>query len=217
MKYFYIGKNISMDFFRAFDKLYMLKKNGYYMFILQSANGNLNILNGGAIKRLEYKSVLYYYEHMDKVISYIKTPLDNFSNYQKQISEEIKAIGGSGNIHGAIIDIDFFNHLYINPVDLTVTAYWASDIINKVVFDDTPTLLQSNCPEIYANYLKQIESKSETAIVINKSSIVNPPQFYLDTDIYRASREIKKMQKLSSNILSIWIEPETKKLSDNND
>ena len=154
---------------------------------------------------------------MDKVISYIKTPLDNFSNYQKQISEEIKAIGGSGNIHGAIIDIDFFNHLYINPVDLTVTAYWASDIINKVVFDDTPTLLQSNCPEIYANYLKQIESKSETAIVINKSSIVNPPQFYLDTDIYRASREIKKMQKLSSNILSIWIEPETKKLSDNND
>lgn len=214
---FFIGKNINMDFFRAFDKLYMLKKNGYYMFILQSANGNLNILNGGAIKRLSYNAVWYYYENMDKVISYIKTPLDYFSNYQKQIADEIKAIGGSGNIHGAIIDIDFFNHIYVNPVDLTVTAYWASAIINKVIFDDTPALLQSNLPDIYANYLKQIESKSETALVLNKSSIVKPPQFYLDTDIYRASREIKKMQKLSSNILSIWIEPERKKLSDNND
>lgn len=30
------------------------------------------------------------------------------------------------------------------------------------------------------------------------------PQIYLDTDIYKASKEIKKMQKLSSNILSFW-------------
>ena len=209
---FYIGKNINMDFFRDFDKLYMLKKNGYYLFILQSANGNLNILNGGAIKRLANNTVHYYYENMDRVISYIKTPLDNFSDYQKQISDEIKAIGGSGNIHGAIIDIDFFNHIYVNPIDLSVTAYWASDIVNKIIFEDTPTLLKCKCPQLYANYLKQIESKSKTALVLNKSSIVRPPQFYLDTDIYRASREIKKMQKLSSNILSLWVEPENKKI-----
>lgn len=214
---FYRGKNMTMTFNRDFKNLYMLKKNGFYMFILQYSNGNLSILNGGAVKRLAHKAVYYYYEYMDKVISYIKTPLDNFSNYQKQIADEIKAIGGSGNIHGAIIDIDFFNHIYVNPVDLNVTAYWASDIINKVVFDDTPALLKSNCPDIYANYLKQIESNSDAALILNNSSIVRPPQFYLDTDIYRASREIKKMQKLSSNILSIWIEPERKKLSDNND
>ena len=35
---------------------------------------------------------------------------------------------------------------------------------------------------------------------------------YLDTDIYKTSREIKKMQKLSSNILSIWCEPIQKKI-----
>lgn len=32
------------------------------------------------------------------------------------------------------------------------------------------------------------------------------PQTYLDTDIYKASGEIKKMQKLSSNILTTWYE-----------
>ena len=30
------------------------------------------------------------------------------------------------------------------------------------------------------------------------------PQSYLDTDIYKVSREIKKMQKISSNILTAW-------------
>ncbi len=154
---------------------------------------------------------------MDNVISYIKTPLDNFSNYQKQIATEIKAIGGSGNIHGAIIDIDFYNHIYVNPIDLTVTAYWASDIINKVIFDDTPTLLKSNCPILYSNYLKQIENKSETAIILTNSTLIKAPQYYLDTDIYKASMEIKKMQKLSSNILSIWIEPDRKRLKDKKD
>ncbi len=213
---FYIGKNIYMDFFRKFDKLYMLKKNGYYMFILESAKGNLNIMNGGALKLLEKKPLSYYYENMDKVISYVKTPLDTFSNYQKQIADEIKSIGGSGNIHGAIIDIDFFNHIYVNPIDLTITAYWASDIINKVIFTDTPALLQSNCPELYCNYLKQIESKSETALVLTKSNTNKLPQLYLDTDIYRASREIKKMQRLNSNILSIWIELQTKELGNKN-
>ncbi len=215
---FYRGKNIIMEFNRNFEKLYMLKKNGYYMFILQSANGNLNILNGGAIKGLALKDVKYYFENMDKIISYVKTPLDNFSSYQKQIADEIKAIGGSGNIHGAIIDIDFFNHIYVNPSDLKITAYWASDIINKVIYADTPTLLQNNCPNLYLNYLKQLKNKSDTAIVALKgSSIVKAQQFYLDTDIYRASGEIKKMQRLSSKILSIWIEPETKKLNSNND
>ena len=30
------------------------------------------------------------------------------------------------------------------------------------------------------------------------------PQNYFDTDIYKASKELKKMQKLSSNILTTW-------------
>ena len=212
---FYRGKNIIMSFNRTFEKLYMLKKNGYYMFILQSANGNLNILNGGSIKGLVHKNVSYYFENMDEIISYIKTPLDDFSSYQKQIADEIKAIGGSGNIHGAIIDIDLFNHIYVNPIDLKITAYWASDIINKKIYADTPTLLQNNCPNLYLNYLKQLENKSVTTIAsLKSSSIVKVQQFYLDTDIYRASGEIKKMQRLNSNILSIWIEPDHKQLND---
>ena len=40
------------------------------------------------------------------------------------------------------------------------------------------------------------------------------PQEYLETDIYKASREIKKMQKLNSNVLTTWydIVPERNEL-----
>ena len=39
-------------------------------------------------------------------------------------------------------------------------------------------------------------------------------QEYLETDIYKASREIKKMQKLNSNVLTTWydIVPERNEL-----
>lgn len=208
------GKNIGITFNREFYKLFMLKKSGYYMFVVQNPSGGLLILNGGALKRLEHKDIHYYYDKMDEVIVYIKSPLDKFTECQKKISEAIKAIGGSGTIHGAIVDIDFLNHIYVNPLDFTITPYFATDIINKKIFPDTPTLLQNNCPVLYTNYLKQIEGKSSFALALLKKEKgrTSVPQLYLDTDIYHASREIKKMQKLCSNILSTWIEPPIKKL-----
>ena len=47
-----------------------------------------------------------------------------------------------------------------------------------------------------------------------KNEIALLPQEYLETDIYKASREIKKMQKLNSNVLTTWydIVPEKNKL-----
>lgn len=209
---FYQGKNIGLTFNREFHKLFMLKKKGYYMFILQYPSGKLTILNGGALKSLEQRDINYYFDRMDEVIAYIKSPLDKFTEYQKQIAVMIKAIGGSGTIHGSIVDINFLNHIYVNPLDFTITPYFAMDIINKKIFPDMPTLLQNNCPDLYKNYLKQIEGNATFAMAIQGKAIVSAPQLYLDTDIYCASREIKKMQKLSSNILSIWIEPPTKKL-----
>ena len=40
----------------------------------------------------------------------------------------------------------------------------------------------------------------------SKKEVTILPQSYLETDIYKASREVKKMQRLSSNILCTWPE-----------
>ena len=204
---FYRGKNISMTFQRKVNVLYMLKKNGYYCFIHKSRGGSFTILNGGAMKKLEIQDVQYYYDNMDTMISTIKTPLDKFTLFQKQIADMVKQIGGIGTIHGSIIDIDFYNHIYVNPFDLSITGYWASDIINKTVYPSIPALLEKNCPAIFGEYVKLLKGDSKNPLALKQqTNIAVLPQTYLDTDIYKASREIKKMQKLSSNILTSWYE-----------
>lgn len=202
------GKNILMSFQREVNVLYMLKKNGYYCFIHESKGGNLTILNGGAMKSLwGGQGVQYYYDNMDAMISMIKEPLDKFTAFQKHIADTIKRIGGSGTIHGCIVDIDFNNHIYVNPTDSSVTGYWAENIVNKIVYPSVPALLEKNCPEIFDKYVKSFEGNSENPFALwQQTDIAVSPYKYLDTDIYKASREIKKMQKLNSNILSSWYE-----------
>ena len=203
---FFRGKNIPMTFNRNVNILYMLKKNGYYCFIHKTKTGSLSLLNGGALKKLDTKDVNYYYDNMDSMIASIETPLEKYTAYQKSIANEIRKIGGSGRIHGCIIDIDFYNHVYVNPVDMTVRSYWASDIINKLVYPTVPALLKAECPELYANYLKLIKGEKSNHLAMKqaKNEVALLPQEYLETDIYKASREIKKMQKLNSNVLTTW-------------
>lgn len=204
---FYRGKNILMTFQREVNVLYMLKKNGYYCFIHKAKSGSLTILNGGAKKKLEIQDVQYYYDNMDDMISTIKAPIDKFTSFQNYIADMIKSIGGVGRIHGSIIDIDFYNHIYVNPVDLSMTGYWASDIINKIVYPSIPALLEEKCPEIFEEYVKLLKCNDKNPLAPKRQTdVAKLPQVYLDTDIYKASREIKKMQKLHSNILSSWYE-----------
>lgn len=150
------------------------------------------------------------------MIASIEAPLRKYTAYQESVADEIRKIGGYGRIHGCIIDIDYWNHVYVNPVDMTVRSYWAFDMINKLVYPTVSALLKAECPELYANYLKLIEGGKTSPLAVEqiKNEVALLPQEYLETDIYKASREIKKMQKLNSNILTTWydIVPERNKL-----
>ena len=204
---FYRGKNIRINFNREVNILYMLKKNGYYCFIHKSVGRSFTILNGGALMKLDMDDINYYYEKMDSVVALIRKPLNKYTKIQETIAAEIQKIGGSGCIHGCIIDIDYFNHVYVNPVDMKITGYWASDIIHKKVYPSVTALLKEECPVLYARYTELLKENSKNLPTLKKHGNKNLgilPQSYLDTDIYRVSREIKKMQKLSSNILTTW-------------
>lgn len=203
---FYRGKNNQLSFNRDYKTIIMLKKNGYYCFIVESKPGKLCILNGGSMKSLSSNDVNYYYENMDSVIAAIRGPFDKYTDIQKQVSEEVRKIGGSGRIHGCIIDIDFNNHIYVNPLDLKLTAYWASDIVRKKVYPNVPELLKQECPLLYQNYNKMIEGNNENlpAIYHSQSLSNKRVRFEYSTEIYKASREIRKMQRLNSQILTVW-------------
>jgi len=202
---FHRGKKIGCNCNCA-NKIYMLKKNGYYCFIHQNKSGDLSIMNGGSKRTLKNKDVNYYYENMDIVISSLRNPFDIYSKAQRQISAMIKKIGGTGTIHGAIIDIDCFNHIYLNPFDFTATPYFATDINYKRIYPDLRMLLMSHCPECYQKYEAHLKSGGGDIVLKTNTDLLKAPKLYMNTDIYSASRKIKKMQKLNSNILTLWPE-----------
>jgi hypothetical protein len=200
---------LPLTFTRTINILYLLKKMNYYCFIHKSSSGSLTILNGGSIKKLAYTDINYYFNNMDKMIKEIQKPLKKYTAIQEKISNSIKKIGGSGKIHGAIVDIDFFNHIFVNPLDLIITPYWASDIINKLIYPSVPALLQEQSPLLFENYQKLLEVKNDDFFMKKESTeLMIKPIDYYDTDIYNLSGKIKKMQKLKFGILSYWREDE---------
>lgn len=215
-KEFYHGKQILMDFYRQINELYMLKKNGIYCFIHKSASGKLQLLNGGAMNALKYKDIMYYFNNMDRVIDKIQKPMNDYTKLQKQVASIVRSFGGQGYIHGCIVDIDFYNHLYVNPNDGTVVPYFAYDIIDKHVYNSLPNLLKAQAPQLYKSYQKLLESPKENALIPYEPDIPIDVTPYYSTDIYSASRIIKKMQKLEDNILSIWIDVDDEEIMNSN-
>lgn len=201
------AKQITLTFKREYYKLYMLKKNDYYCFITETKNHSMSILNGGALKSIGKHNIQYYYDNMDGVISIINKPLVKYQNYQLLLAKEIKKIGGLGRIHGCIIDIDWENHIYVNPIDLKVTGYNALDMVYKYAYPDIPSLLEDKCPKLFEEYRKSIGLDNKMELTLAKqNSLIKKPTFYPSTDIYDASRKIKKMQKLNDHILTYWTE-----------
>lgn len=210
---FYRGINRTLSFNRDVKNIYMIKRDGYYCFIIKNEKNKLLMLDGGVLRKLNVQDINYYYNNILNQIKLIDKVFYVYLEKQKQISNAIKKIGGSGKIHGCIIDIDYFNHIYFNP-DGTVTPYFALNTVFKVVAPNIVTLLKKNCPELYSNYCKLIETnKNFDLININKFSITKNMQLYLDTDIYKMSRFFTKIQKLDDKLLTIWDDDANPKIS----
>ena len=212
---FYRSINECVRFRRDCKKIYMLKREGVYMFFMESANGTLYILNGGSIKKEENRSLEYYYEHLITCSQSIKLYLSQFNELQKRISEEVKELGGSGYVHGCIVDFDGCrclgdipkNHLYINPIDWSITSYYANDMVDKYVYKNVPSLLKNKCPELYSAYKKRIANKNASELILASGDLTvsNKTTFVGSTEMYRISRIVRGLQYTTKhNVVRLW-------------
>ena len=205
---FYRGINENLTFNRQYSKIYLLKREKTYMFLMETEKGNRLILNGGAIRTVGKHSLEYFYENMVNYSKSVSMYLSNYDKYQKQLSEEIKKIGGDGRIHGSIIDIDFYNHIYLNPLDGSITPYFAYSMINKYVYENLPSLLKYHCPQIYINYEMMIKNSTESnqLMQFNKKYQISNNNYYVDsTEMYKVSRILKGLQFTTKyNIIRLW-------------
>lgn len=217
---FYRGINEPINFNWEFEKLYMVKHDGAYMFLMQTPKGTLLILNGGAIKGACGHTPEYFYEHLANYSKSVRLFLSKYDQFQKQVSNEVKRFGGDGRIHGSIIDIDFNNHLYLNPLDGSITPYYALSIVDKYVFDNVPSLLKTECPSLFENYERLIghQSNCKTLVTYNGNFRITKRKKYVEsTEMYRVSRLLKGLQFTTKyNIVRLWNDAIVSEISEEN-
>ena len=200
---FYIGINKFIDFNRSYDKLFMLKKNNNYLFLMKNDKGILYILDGGRIRKALHQDIKYYYDNLYVYSESIKLFLSEYKSFEEKISNEIKRIGGIGTIHGCIVDVDYFNHVYINPLDGKVSYYTAKSIVDKYFYENISSLLYYNRQDLYRNLLN---NNSNSYFLPLKNEIISKNTVLIkDTDMYKASRIIRSLQyTTNNNVVRLW-------------
>ena len=201
--YFKLGYRIECNI--KDGAIYLLKRHNNYMFVYKNIKNVIYLLNGGTKNKLQNQDIMYYYENMNRYANLIKVNLNSYYEYIKKVSEFVKTFGGSGNIHGAIVDIDYYNHLYVNVYDGKITPYFAFSMTDKVIYEDLRSLLKENCPYLLEKYNSNIENTRTDLIPIKNDLMKSEKTYYEDTRIYRESRILKKIQFLmEDDIIRIW-------------
>ena len=204
------GRGIKSNGCNYDGKLYALKRQGLYMFILET-NKSLCLMAGGVRKKLEGHDVRYYYDNM---LDYKQCVLDvvaPYRNIMEQISGEIRKFGGVGTIHGCIIDISWFSHVYINPYDGKISVYWAINKMEREVYPSIKSLIDNREPQFKRDFRIEYDKHSlpiiETKIVKKNSKIKSAiiPKWVYGTEIYEPSRIMKSVQYVwEQNVIRIW-------------
>ena len=194
----------SMNFNRTDGTIFMLKKAGIYCFIFQN-DKKLYVLNKGQSIAAEHKNLEYYYDAMEIYAQAINDLLEGYNSSLKVISNIVKKIGGEGRIHGSIIDIDFENHIYLNPYDGTVTPYYATSVVNKLVYKNIEMLLKKQKPELLENYIKLIKGTEQENAIVKGCSKMMDSFCDIDTEMYSPSLIINRLQYTTNfNIIRTW-------------
>lgn len=106
-------------------ELYAIKSRGYYGFFVVN-NSGISIVNGGKTKRIaQSKNLKWIYDNFNIVVNRYLKALEPLRMTQEQISRELKRLGFSGNIHGLIVDIDYLNHVMVNPISGSISFYYS--------------------------------------------------------------------------------------------
>lgn len=199
---FYRGIGESIQCVDKGQTITMVKRNKTYMFFGRNWKNELCLMNGGAKRLIEQRPIEYYFDRLDNYCQSIKLFLHNYDECQVQLANEVKAIGGSGRIHGTIIDIDFFNHLSLDPLSGKIVPYFALSTCDVTTYPTIEKLLRENCGPQYKTYLANRNERNE--LILYKGAIIKPSE--VDTDeMYRASRVMRSLQYATRhNVIRIW-------------
>ena len=194
------GINRRGQFNRKNYRIFMLKKCGYYMFIARNKNDKFFILNGGALRTLVNPDLNYYYDNLLQMVDKILSPLSEYEKYMHKVSDYVRSLGYRGHIHGSIVDIDYYSHVYVDSRTLRCYPYFATSMVHKIFYPSLDKLIEAVNPEVLTP-CEDLVSYSKMDITVYE---IDNPVPYTGTEMYQRSREIYKMQKVKEKFLTVW-------------
>lgn len=207
------ARGIDMSKFNRAGRVFALKRGDTYMFVHRGEEGgNLHLLAGGRITNLSQADIGYYYRNLQKYSERVERLFAPYYSVLMAISEEVKGIGGYGFIHGSIVDIDFFNHIYLDPLEGSLTPYYAESTEERVVYDTVELLLKGS-PLIDGSIKRgflRARKRGDLAMIAGAKSEYRPnpalaPVLSTDKAMYAKSNAMKSVQYLlERNVVRIW-------------
>ena len=207
------ARGIDMSKFNRDGRVFALKRGGTYMFVHRGEDGgNLHLLAGGRITNLSRADIGYYYRNLQEYSERVERLFAPYYSALAAISEEVKRIGGYGSIHGSIVDIDFFNHIYLDPLDGSLTPYYAESTEERAVYDSVERLLKGS-PFIDGSIKRgflRARKRGELAMIAGAKTEYRPnpalaPVLNTDKVMYAKSNAMKSVQYLlERNVVRVW-------------
>ncbi len=206
------GRGIQTTDCNSLGQIIAIKRESSYMFVLKGEKGTF-LLAGGRKKKLPNHNLEYYFTNLPRYRSLVLASLEPYYRALKSISKEVQAIGGFGTIHGCIVDISFYAHIYLDPLSGTINPYYALDIIERDSYRDLPALLEAEEPILFDRFIKLIEDNElpilqQYAVVEKhhrKKAFASVPMHLFGTDMYKPSMKMRSAQYLfEQNVVRFW-------------
>lgn len=216
-------------------KFYMIKESGFYGFFIINLNTGAKICTGGAIRNISYKTDINYFHHwFIEIVSAYAKAMAPYRKVQEQISDELKTLGFEGTIHGCIIDLNFFNHIMIDPISGKLTFYYSPVMGTMQTYPTFDALVTSISQQLDYDILHYVEGERATSkaellhqqkllsnayrrLVANNSFITQENlttikqergkvvKIDIKNSTYTLSRYINQLQRIfTTNILRVW-------------
>ncbi len=121
-----------------------------------------------------------------KTRSNLKVPSDKIKSYESWCKEGYARRGCSGKIHSCVVDIDNYNHIFLNPFDGTVIPYYKL-LKEKQTYKNIKALIKDKKPEVYDSYIKflKVNKKMDNIGLYKKNSIDSKFLISRDNRIYK--------------------------------
>ncbi len=190
------------------SKLYMIKKHGFYGFFILSSKKGAYICCGTRYKKIsDISDIAYYYENFTTIVNRYMMSLLPYRKAEEKISDAVRKLGFDGTIHGAIVDLDFFNHIMINP-DGTITIYYSPAFGFAEKYDSFEQYLGTTGNKKAINTFKKEKDNQLMVLDIKDGKSSDEGLVEVDTSrnsMYGISRKIRNIERLfTSNVLREW-------------